>query len=224
MIPWTLIETAPVPDGEDELRLYRRGSEFSIRINTYELMNSRIHGSEEMLAELACERLAGRTGVRILIGGLGMGFTAAEALKWIGPDGRVRVAEIVPAVVAWNRGPLADLADRPLEDPRIDVRETDIARILNKEKKAYDAILLDVDNGPAGLTRKGNHGLYTPSGLKAAYNTLRPKGVLAVWSADPDPEFTRRLTRAGFKARAHRVRARSGGKGSHHTIWIAEHP
>lgn len=221
MIPWELIDTARVPTGEDELRLYKRGSEFSIRVNAFELMNSRAHGSEEHLAKLACERIAVRQDARILIGGLGMGFTASEALRQLGPDSRIVVAEIVPAVVKWNRGPLADLAGRPLDDPRLEIRETDIARIITDESKAYDAILMDVDNGPAGLTRKGNQWLYSLPGLKAAFSTLRPKGVLAVWSAVPDPAFTQRLTKAGFEARAVRARALTKGKGSHHTIWLA---
>jgi spermidine synthase len=221
MIPWELIDTTKVPNGKDELRLYRRGTEFSIRIKAHELMNSRIHGSEEILAQMACKKIAQRPEARILIGGLGMGYTASEALKQLGPDHRIVVAEIVPAVVAWNRGPLADLAGRPLEDPRLEVRITDIAQLFKDETTAYDAILMDVDNGPSGLTREGNNWLYTSAGLKAAFRVLLPKGVLAVWSAVPDPAFTRRLSQAGFEAQAVRVRARSGGKGSHHTIWLA---
>jgi spermidine synthase len=221
MIPWELIDTAKVPTGEDELRLYKRGDEFSIRVNTCELMNSRAHGSEEVLAESACNMIAGRPEPAILIGGLGMGFTAAAALRHLPEGGRVVFAEIVPAVVSWNRGPLADLAGRPLDDPRIHIMETDVANILQHEKHIWDAILLDVDNGPAGLTRKGNNRLYTPDGLKTAFMALKPSGVLGVWSADPSPPFTQRLKKTGFDVREIRARARSVGKGSHHTIWLA---
>jgi spermidine synthase len=149
-----------------------------------------------------------------------MGFTAAAALNRLPTESEIVVAEIVPAVVSWNRGPLADLAGRPLEDSRLVVREVDIARILQDEKKAYDAVLLDVDNGPDGLTRQGNSWLYSGSGLKAAFEALLPAGILAVWSAGPDPSFTQRLKKAGFKVTEKRVRARAGNKGSHHTIWL----
>lgn len=220
MIPWELIDKADVPDSGGELRLYKHGRDFSIRVDGYELMNSRIHGSEEVLAEMACEVVAGYPKPRILIGGLGMGFTASAALHRMSADSEIVVAEIVPAVVVWNRGPLADLAGRPLDDPRIVVREGDIARIFQDEKQAYDAILLDVDNGPDGLTRKGNSWLYSCVGLNAAHDTLRPQGVLAVWSAGPDQAFTQRLKKAGFKVTENRVRARAGNKGSHHTIWL----
>ncbi|MBU0991092.1 MAG: hypothetical protein KJ737_01255 [Proteobacteria bacterium] len=221
MISWELIDKASVPSGEDELRLYKRGREFSIRVNTCELMNSRAHGSEELLAEKACELIAGHSCPRVLIGGLGMGYTAAEALRRLGPDSQVVVAEIVPAVVAWNRGPLADLAGRPLDDPRLVIRETDIARILKDESLPYNAILLDVDNGPSGLTRKGNSWLYTRTGLEAAFRALRPSGVMAVWSAGPDQAFTHRLNQTGFEVKNVRARARDVGKGGHHTIWLA---
>lgn len=220
MIPWELIGRADVPDGGGELRLYKHGRDFSIRVDGYELMNSRVHGSEEVLAAMACEMVEGRPKPRILIGGLGMGFTAAAALHRMPEDSEIVVAEIVPAVVEWNRGPLSDLAGRPLEDPRIVVREVDIARILQDENQAYDAILLDVDNGPDGLTRQGNSWLYSGAGLQAAYETLRPAGVLAVWSAGQDQAFTQRLKRAGFKVTENRVRARAGRKGGHHTIWL----
>lgn len=220
MIPWELLDTATVPGSGDILTLHRHDRDFSIRVNGLELMNSRIHGSEEALADMACEDLAGISGVRVLIGGLGMGFTAAAALRRLGDDSRVVVAEIVPAVVAWNRGALGDLAGRPLDDPRVDVRETDVGLILKEEKKAFDAILLDVDNGPDGLTRAGNSALYSRTGLERAFDALRPGGVLAVWSAGPDEAFTKRLKKAGFAVRETRVRARAGKKGSHHTIWL----
>jgi spermidine synthase len=221
MVPWEFLDSAPVPGSKGELRLCKRGAEFSIKLDRSELMNSRMHGSEEALAELACARIAGRRRPRVLIGGLGMGYTAAAALQRLGADGRVVVAELVPAVVKWNRGPLADLAGRPLEDERVTVREVDVAKILKSEQQAFDAILLDVDNGPQGLTRKGNDWLYSRPGLNAAFAALRPGGALAVWSAAPDRVFARRLREAGFEVDEVRVRSRGPRKGTRHTIWLA---
>jgi spermidine synthase len=222
MIPWKLLDSARVPGGGPELRLYQRGEELSIRIvGRGELMNSRVHGSEDALAELTCARLAGRAHSRVLIGGLGMGFTLAAALRQLGPDAEVVVAELVPAVVEWNRGPLAGAAGHPLEDRRVTVRVADVAQILSKEAQAYDAILLDVDNGPEGLTRRDNDWLYSLNGLGAAFAALRPGGVLAVWSAGPDRDFSERLRRIGFEAEEVRVRARANRKGARHIIWLA---
>jgi spermidine synthase len=221
MIPWELLESVTVPESQGELRLFRRGGEFSIRLDRNELMNSRMHGSEDALAELACARIAGRPGPRVLIGGLGMGYTTAAALQRLGADGRVVVAELVPAVVKWNRGPLGDLAGRPLQDDRVTVREVDVAEILKAEHQAFDAILLDVDNGPEGLTRKGNNWLYSRSGLDAAFATLRPSGVFAVWSAGPDRAFAQRLREAGFQVDEVQARSRGAGRGTRHTIWLA---
>ena len=220
MIPWELLGCAQVPGGGEELRLYKRGEEFSIRVNGRELMNSRAHGSEDALAELACAKIADRHRPRVLIGGLGMGYTTAAALRRLGPGAQVVVAELVPEVVEWNRGSLADLAGNPLQDARVSVREADVAQILKAEQRAYDAILLDVDNGPEGLILKGNDWLYSPNGLNAAYEALTRAGVLAIWSAGPDIAFTKRLRRAGFEVNEVRVRARSGG-GGRHTIWLA---
>jgi len=220
MIPWELLGCAQVPGGGEELSLYKRGGEFSIRVNSRELMNSRAHGSEDALAELACAKIADRHRPRVLIGGLGMGYTTAAALRRLGTGARIVVAELVPAVVEWNRGPLADLAGHPLQDARVTVREADVAQILKEERRAYDAILLDVDNGPEGLILKGNDWLYSPNGLNAAYEALARAGVLAIWSAGPDHAFTKRLRRAGFEVNEVRVRARSGG-GGRHTIWLA---
>jgi spermidine synthase len=221
MMPWKLLDRAQMPESGEELRLYQRGREFSIRVDRHELMNSRVHGSEDALAELACARIAHRPGPRILIGGLGMGYTTAAALHRLGADGQVVVAELAPAVVAWNRGPLADLAGRPLHDARVTVREADVARILQAEQGAYDAILLDVDNGPACLTRKGNDWLYARAGLDAAYAALRAAGVLAVWSASSDRAFAKRLGRAGFVVTEVCVRARGPQGGGRHIIWLA---
>ena len=221
MIPWELLGKAQVPGDSGELRLYRRGKEFSIRVNAFELMNSSAHGSEEALAELACARIAHRSGPRVLIGGLGMGYTLAAALRRLGPKARVVVAELVPELVAWNRGPLAALAGNPLQDNRVSIQEADVAQVLQAEQRAYDAVLLDVDNGPEGLTRQGNDWLYARPGLEAAFAALRPGGALAIWSASPNPSFSRRLRQAGFKADEIRERARGPRGGGRHTIWIA---
>lgn len=221
MIPWEFLGTAPVPGSDKELRLYRRDREYSIRVGNAELMNSRVHGSEDALAELACARIAGRARPRVLIGGLGMGFTLAAALQRLGADAQVAVVELVPAVVTWNRGPLAELAGHPLEDARVTVHENDVAKVLKGARQVWDAILLDVDNGPEGLTRARNDWLYGAAGLNAAFDALRPAGVLAVWSAGPAPDFSDRLRRAGFEIEEVRVRARGARGGARHTIWIA---
>jgi spermidine synthase len=221
MTPWILLDSAPVPGNGGELRLYQRGGEFSIKLSGRgELMNSRVHGSEDALAEQTCARLAEGSEPRLLIGGLGMGFTLAAALRHIGEQGRVEVAELVPAVVTWNRGPLGETAGHPLQDSRVTVRAGDIARVLRAGKPVYDAILLDVDNGPEGLTRKENDWLYGMDGLNAACASLRPRGVLAVWSAGPDQNFLQRLRKTGFEADEVRVRGH-GSKGTRHIIWFA---
>lgn len=222
MIPWELLACAPAPGPGKELCLWRRGSEFSIRVDGAELMNSRLHGSEEALAELACARLADRPAPRLLIGGLGMGYTTAAALQRLGSAAQVVVAELVPAVVAWNRGPLGALANHPLDDPRVTVRTVDVAHLLRSETAACDAILLDVDNGPQGLTQLENDWLYSRAGLQAAHSALRPAGVLAVWSNGPDATFNRRLSQAGFDVTEVVVPARGAAGGRKHVIWVAE--
>lgn len=219
MIPWTHLDSARAPDG-GELLFYRRGEEFSIRVSGTELMNSRQHGSEEALAELAWEMLAGRAEPRFLIGGLGMGFTLAAALRVLPPDGKVVVAELVSSVVSWNREHMGHLAGHPLKDERVEVQVSDVGRLIKKDQKTYDAILLDVDNGPQGLTRKSNNWLYSESGLSSAYFALRPGGVLAVWSSGPDKGFTQRLEKIGFEVDVVTVRARKT-RGEKHTIWLA---
>ena len=221
MVPWELLDSSPVPGSTAELRLYKRGAEFSIRLDRRELMNSRMHGSEDALAELACAKVAGRDRFQVLVGGLGMGYTAAAALRQLDADGRLVVAELVPAVVKWNRGPLADLAGRPLEDERVTVREIDVAEILKAQRRAYDVILLDVDNGPEGLTRKSNDWLYSRAGLEAARAALRSAGVLAVWSAGADQAFVARLRAASFAVDEVRTRSRDSRRGAWHTIWLA---
>jgi spermidine synthase len=216
-----LLDSARVPGNGGVLSLYQRGDEFSIKIaGRGELMNSRVHGSEDALAEYTCARLADCIQPQLLIGGLGMGFTLAAALRHMGKQAQIVVAELVPAVVDWNRGPLGEHAGHPLLDPRLTVREMDIARILKSGRQAFDAILLDVDNGPEGLTRKANDWLYGINGLSAAFATLRPQGVLAVWSAGPDKGFLQRLRKVGFEVEELQVRAR-GTKGTRHIIWFA---
>jgi len=222
MDSWTMIDSAQIPGTDGKLELYQREKDFSIRIaDSGVLMNTYAHGSEDALAELVCRKIVSRPQPRVLIGGLGMGYTLAAALKRMGPDAEVVVAELVPAVVTWNRGPLGEHAGRPLDDPRTRVRTGDIAKILKTESQAYDAILLDVDNGPEGLTRKKNDWLYDFDGLTEAYTALRPNGMLAVWSAGRDRKFTERLRKVGFKVSQHREWEHDN-KGDLHMIWLAE--
>jgi spermidine synthase len=220
MIRWVQLDTAPIPGG-GELRLMQRGAELSIMSGSIELMNSRLSGSEEALAVLSCERIRGRPRPRMLIGGLGMGFTLRAALAELPRDAEVVVAELLPAVVAWARGPMAHIFDGCLEDPRVVIHEADVAEVIGAPRAAYDAILLDVDNGPEGLTRKANDALYDVPGLKRAHTALRRGGVLAVWSSGPHPKFTRSLRQAGFAVNELAVRATGRGGGARHIIWIA---
>jgi spermidine synthase len=220
VIPWSLIDSAPVPGG-GELRLMQRGAEFSIRLGHNELMNSRVGGSEAALASMACERIRARPQPRLLIGGLGMGFTLRAALGALGAKAQLTVAELVPAVAAWARGPMAELFGDSLNDPRVKLCEADVAELIRQARQAFDAILLDVDNGPAGLSRAANDGLYDMAGLGAAHAALRPGGVLAVWSSGPDRKFTQRLSRSGFGVDAVTVRANGARGGARHVIWIA---
>nr|WP_210325179.1 hypothetical protein [Mesorhizobium silamurunense] len=196
----------------------RRGAEFSIMLGTNELMNSRLSGSEEALARLSCERIAGRRQPKILIGGLGMGFTLRAALAALGGDAAVTVAELVPEVVAWARGPMAEIFDGCLDDPRVTVRVADVGHAIRWD--VWDAILLDVDNGPEGIVYKGNDALYGTAGLAGARAALKSGGVLAVWSQGPDSGFTRRLKQAGFVVEEIKTRAH-GKRGARHVIWIA---
>ena len=223
MLPWMLVDTAKVPDSGERLRLLRRGSDYSIRLDDGELMGSRMRGSEDALARLGCARIALHVAARVLVGGFGMGFTLRAALDTLGPGARVTVAELVPAVVAWGRGPLADLSGYALADPRVTVRNGDVGDLIRSSRSAFDAILLDVDNGPDGLTRPANDRLYDQDGLGAAKAALRPGGILGVWSAAPDPGFTSRLKRNGFAVDEVAVRA-NGSRGARHVIWLAVRP
>jgi spermidine synthase len=213
-----LVGGVRVPGDGGTLSLHRRGAEFTLRVHDTELMSSGAHESEDALAQLACAKLANRADAVVLIGGLGMGYTLAAALKEVGPAGKVIVAELVPGVVEWNRGPLAHLAGHPLADPRVSVRVQDIAMSLQTELSAFDAILLDVDNGPEGLTRDSNNWLYSPEGLASALTALRPNGVLAVWSSTPEKTFAMRLRKIGFEVEE--VRVASSKHDDRHTIWL----
>jgi spermidine synthase len=224
MIAWRQLDTATMPGDGAPLRLMQRGGEFSIMSGASELMNNRLSGSEEALARLACERLAGRPTPHLLIGGLGMGFTLRAALAELGADATVVVAELIPAVIAWARGPLAALFAGCLDDPRVRVHEGDVGELIRAGQGAYDAILLDVDNGPHGLSRAENDGLYSHAGLAAAQRALKPGAVLAVWSSAPDQRFTQRLKKSGYAVQEVHVRASRTGKGARHLIWIATRP
>jgi spermidine synthase len=222
MIPRILLGSAVIPDTKVELKLYRSGDLFSIKIpGRGDLMNSRMHGSEQALADLACERLAAQKKVRILIGGLGMGFTLAAALKVLGPDAEIVVAELVPEVVEWNRTLIGAPAGHPLSDARSVVYVGDVADLIRREPAGFDAILMDVDNGPEALVRRENDWLYSLAGLEATKQALRPGGVLAVWSASPDSLFSVRLRQAKLNVREHVVRPHRPGKGPRHHIWVA---
>ncbi|MCQ2029445.1 hypothetical protein EA797_08165 [Stutzerimonas zhaodongensis] len=221
---FVLIDTAQIPDDGGALCLFEYGEDFVIKIqggNGNQLMNTRTHGSEDALAEIPCRKIAQRPHPRVLIGGLGMGFTLASALRHLGEDAEVHVAELVPGVIEWNRGPLGEKAGMPINDPRARVLRSDVADILKNEPQGFDAIMLDVDNGPEGLTRKSNSWLYSSAGLEACAKALRPKGLLAVWSASADQAFSQKLARSGFNAEEVQVFAH-GNRGTRHTIWIAE--
>lgn len=220
MNSWVHLDTGDVPGGGISPRLMQRGSEFSIVVDTIELMNSTRSGSEEALAKFACARLRDPRNADVLIGGLGMGFTLRAALAQLGPDARIVVAELVPAVVSWARGPLAPLFAGCLDDPRVTVRETDVNGPIQSGPAAWDAILLDVDNGPDGLMRRSNSRLYDSWGLKRASWALRPGGVLGVWSGAPDRKFKARLQHHGFSVEEIRTPS-NGHSGPRHVIWIA---
>ncbi|MDP3738066.1 MAG: hypothetical protein Q8R02_11795 [Hyphomonadaceae bacterium] len=220
MKPRELIATAKAPGGVD-LRLIRHDNDYVIMLDANELMNSRLGGSEEALAVMTCERLRKGASPHLLIGGYGMGFTLRAALAVLGQSARVTVAELVPEIIDWARGPMAALTAGCLDDPRVHLVAGDVAAEIGSGVRRYDAILLDVDNGPSGLVRAANDGLYSMKGLALAKAALRPGGILAIWSAAPDAAFSRRLKDAGFKVDEVTVRARSNGKGPRHIIWFA---
>jgi len=219
MIARELIDVAEVPGGED-LRLFRRGGDFMIVLDRNELMNSRMSGSEEALAQMTLDRLGGDA-PRLLIGGYGMGFTLRAALMQAGAAAQITVAELVPKIIDWARGPMAALSAGCLDDGRVTIVEDDVANLIDHARASYDAILLDVDNGPDGLVRAANNRLYSARGLAAAKQALAQGGLLAVWSAGADAAFKRRLCDAGFEVEEVAVRARRNGKGPRHVIWFA---
>jgi spermidine synthase len=220
MIPWVHLGTAQVPGG-GELRLLRRGAEFSIKLDKNELMNSRLSATELALATMGCATIRSRPRAKILIGGLGMGFTLRAALAVLREDAEVTLAELVPEVIGWARGPMASLFGDSLIDPRVRIVETDVGDLIRAAHAQYDAILLDVDNGPEGMTRSENDRLYDRAGLAAAHKALRPSGVLAVWSSKPNAKFTARLRTSGFDVVENPVRAKGPQGGAQHFIWTA---
>lgn len=220
MTPWTLVERAVDPDGTRH-ELLRRGAHFSIRVNGELLMNSRVHDSEITLAEMALSSLAQRETAHVLVGGLGFGYTLAAALERLGPEACVSVAEIAPAVVKWNRELLAELNGGVLADRRVVVVEGDICELFRTQAQRFDAVLLDVDNGPRAVGRKTNGWLYSPEGLEAIRDTLNPGGVLAIWSAGPEVGFSDRLREASFRVVLHRVQSHRARTQERHFIWLA---
>lgn len=223
MIPFKLVDTAV--EAGVALRLYQRGDEFSIRVDKAgELMNSRAHHSEEVLAEVACRMIANRQKPHLLVGGLGMGFTLAAVLSHTVPEARVTVAELIPAVVRWNREFIGQLAGAPLADARVHVMELDVGQVMRQGKNSFDAIMLDVDNGPSSFTHEDNDALYSLRGLKLIYDALKPGGVLTVWSASTDPAFTQRMIKTGFNVSEQRVGSHASKRGNRHNIWIGVRP
>ena len=219
MIPRELIATAMIPGGDEQLRLFRRGADHMIVLDRNELMNSRMSGSEEALATMTIERFGNRD-AHLLIGGYGMGFTLRAACGALSPKGRITVVELVPEVVLWAKQYMAEMTGSYLADPRVELIIADVADVIREG--SYDAILLDVDNGPDGLTRNANDRLYSGPGLRAAMTSLKRGGILAVWSAAPDRHFSRRLDEAGFAIDEVTIAARANGKGARHNIWFAQ--
>ena len=231
MIARELLATANIPaaidlagDTEGALQLYRRGDDFMITIGNNELMNSRVYGSEQALAELSCAAIKNISSPHILIGGYGMGFTLRSALNALGEDAHIIIAELIPDIIEWAKGPMKLLTQNALDDNRVSLRIADVRELIiqGKEGARFDAILLDVDNGPDGLTKADNDSLYSESGLMTAKSALNSGGILAIWSAHPSSKFTKQLKQCGFKTCEHIVRARTNGKGARHTIWIAK--
>ena len=220
MIQRELLDAAFVPGGE-KLELFRHDRDFMIVMGHNELMSTRKWGSEEALATMAWERVKHARKPHFLIGGYGMGFTLRAALRVLPQDASITVVELVPEIIEWARGPMAEVAQGCLDDPRVQLVMGDVAPFIAGAQGDYDAILLDVDNGPDGLVREDNDVLYSKAGLRALERALTPEGVAAIWSAGPDPAFTRRLERAHFGVEEVKVAARSNGKGSKHVIWFA---
>jgi spermidine synthase len=222
--PWVHLDSSPIPGTSATLRLLRQDEAYSIQVGDAELMTNLDRRSEQALATIACTRLRDRPNPRVLIGGLGMGFTLRAALEALGPDAQVVVAELIPSVVAWARGPLAHLFGDSLDDPRVEIVEGDVNRLIQSGPARFDAILLDVDNGPSGMTRRENDRLYDRWGLKRAQYALTRGGILGVWSGKPDRRFKARLRLYGFTVDEVRVRAKGGTDGPRHVLWFAIRP
>jgi spermidine synthase len=221
MIPWKVLDTAKVPGGKEVLTLKQRGAEFVIMLGDNQLMSNRLSATEQALATMACDGLRAAKAPKILIGGLGMGFTLRAALKIMGPKARIEVAELVPEVVKWARGPMAEIFEGSLDDPRTKIHVKDVGELIRAARLEYDAILLDVDNGPEGLSRVANDALYDDKGLRAAHAALKPGGVLAIWSSAPHAEFAARLRKTRFTVKEIAVRAKGPRGGAQHLIWTA---
>lgn len=221
MIPWKYLDRAAVPGGNTVLHLYQRDQTFSMRVDGIELMNSHAYASEDAFSMFGCARIEGRSAPRVLIGGLGMGFSLRSALDRLPSNAEVVVAELVPEVARWNRDFFGHLAGHPLRDRRVTLREADVGHVLRDDHQKFDLIMLDVDNGPEGLTRRSNDWLYSRPGLETAREALRPRGVVGYWSSGPDQGFVRRLKQAGFDVQEHSLRAGKGQSGARHTVWLA---
>ncbi len=218
---WSQLGEAVIPNTDKSLFLYQGKDDFFIKLSGgYELMSTRKHASEDALGSLPCQRLKHAESARVLIGGLGMGFTLAAVLAEVGSYAEVTVAELIPEVVEWNRGPLGERSGYPINDSRTIIHVGDVAKLLRKSRGCFDVIALDVDNGPEGLTKSTNDWLYSMPGIAAAQDALSPVGILAYWSADPDQAFHDRLRRCGFMVEEVTVFAH-GKKGARHTIWLA---
>jgi spermidine synthase len=218
--PFELLARTLLPDGT-LMKLTRRGDEYFILANSATLMSSRMHGSEEALATFACQRAQTKMQSSVLIGGLGMGFTVRATLDLLPPDATIVVAELLPAVVEWNRGPLGHLAGHPLDDHRVRIETANVADTLNSSPAQFDVIILDIDNGPVALTAAKNAALYDHQGIAAAHEALKSDGILGVWAAQPDPQFERRLRSAKFAVHAHTARGHTRNRGPRHTIYLA---
>lgn len=225
MLPRETIASAAIPGSSRTLTLVSHGRDFVVMLDRDELMGTRMQFSEEQLAELTLERVKAKR-PRVLVGGYGLGFTYRAALARLPEGGSVTVAEVVPDILEWAKGPLAHLTGESLDDPRGEIVICDVAALIDDAidgtTRKYDAILLDVDNGPDGIVRDANDRLYTRTGIGKARDALNPGGVLAIWSAAPDPAFTRRLRDSGMAVEERWVRARPNNKGPRHTIWFAE--
>jgi spermidine synthase len=220
MKPYIKLSTTKSPDGS-ELILYEHDGDYSIMVDRHELMSSRQYESEIELARLGCERITGRRSATVLIGGLGMGFTLRQTLDMLEPQAKVVVAELLPEVIRWNREILGKLTDHPLNDKRVTIKTVDVASVMAHSPNAFDAILLDVDNGPEAMTTKTNHNLYSRAGIRNCLSALHTKGCLSVWSASKDESFESRLRRENLHVRAFHVAKRKGGKNRPRCIWVA---